>query len=99
MAEVLSAPNVRRSGNNSDIVDLLLLSKSKVVITSRSSTFSYWSGFLADAPMILHPDHGASDHPALRPRNINRALYEGHAEGETDTWPELLVRNIKGITV
>lgn len=95
--ELLNMPNAYRSGENSDIVDLLLLSKSRIVITSRASTFSYWGAFLSDAPVILHPDHRPPTHAPVRSLNINRTLFEGSVTGAAEMWPELLVRNIKAI--
>jgi aromatic ring-cleaving dioxygenase len=50
-------PNVKLSKQNPDIVDLILLSKSKLIITSAGSTFSYWAAFLSEAVIIMHPDH------------------------------------------
>jgi hypothetical protein len=58
---------------NSDIVDMLLLSKSKIIVPSAGSTFSYWSGFLSDSPIIMHPDH---IHKPLRD-DQTRTLFEG----------------------
>ena len=54
---LLNMPNVKLSGQYPDIVDLVLLSKSKVIVTSAGSTFSYWAAFLSNAAVILHPDH------------------------------------------
>lgn len=52
---LLSLPNVDVLEGNPDVVDMLVLSKSKIIITSASSTFSYWAGFLSDVPVIVHP--------------------------------------------
>jgi hypothetical protein len=40
-----------------DLVDLYQMSKSKILITSAGSTYSYWAGFLGDCEIIQHPDH------------------------------------------
>jgi hypothetical protein len=72
--EIFSLDDISMVEGNADIVDLLLLSKSKVIITANGSTFSYWAGFLSDAPIIKHPDHLYAD---FRPADINRAVYEG----------------------
>lgn len=50
-------PGARIIEGNPDIVDLLLLSKCKIIIASAGSTFSYWAGFLSNSPLLLHPDH------------------------------------------
>ena len=58
---------------NRDIEDMILLSKSKIIVTSAGSTFGYWAGFLSDAPIVMHPDH---IHQPIRQFNFND-LYEG----------------------
>lgn len=40
-----------------DLVDLYQMSKSKILITSAGSTYSYWAGFLGECEVIQHPDH------------------------------------------
>lgn len=62
-----------------EIVDMLLLSRSKIVVTSAGSTFSYWSGFLSNAPIILHPDH---IHEPIRTKKDLGKLYEGPIDHE-----------------
>jgi hypothetical protein len=90
---LFSLPGVSLISGNRDIVDLLLLSRSSIIVASAGSTFSYWAGFLADAPFIDHPAHR---HSAIRPSPVNGTWYEGPfdlaAEGG------LLERNIRAIT-
>jgi hypothetical protein len=52
---VLSLPHAHIAKPKADILDILLMSKSKVIITSRSSTFSYWAAFLSDA-VVIRPE-------------------------------------------
>ena len=52
LSDILSLPHVNITSDKPDIVDLLLLSKSRVLILSQSSTFSYWAAFLSDAWVI-----------------------------------------------
>ena len=92
LTEMLSLPNVTLSKENKDIVDLLLLSRSKIIVTSAGSTFSYWAGFLSDAPIIMHPDH---IHNPIRDDNINSLYYEGYLDEDSD----LLLRNIRQISI
>jgi hypothetical protein len=66
--------NITLIEGNSDLADLILLSKSKVIVTSATSTFSYWAGFLSDACLIMHPDHVNT---LIRPANVSHKLYEG----------------------
>lgn len=90
LASILSLQNVALVEGNSDLVDLLLLSRSKIIVTSAGSTFSYWSAFLSDAAVIMHPDHL---HQSLRPDETNEKRYEGPLDFEN----ELLLKNIKAI--
>lgn len=96
LAPLLEMPNVVRAEKNADVGDLLLLSASRIIVTSAGSTFSYWSAFLSDSPVIMHPDH---IHASLRPVEVNKRFYEGAAVGAAEAWPPLLQRNIKDIVV
>ncbi len=91
LQQLLTMKNVSIMEGNSDLEDLLLLSRSKIIVTSAGSTFSYWSAFLADAPVIMHPDH---IHQPLRPHDTNQKWYEG----PFDESNELLRQNIIGIS-
>jgi len=87
---LLSLKNIKVVEGNPDIVDLLLLSKSKIIITSAGSTFSYWAGFLSDVPLIMHPDH---IYESIRPTSLGQEMYEG----DFDLDQPLLVASIKSI--
>jgi Glycosyl transferase family 11 len=67
-------PGITLAEGNRDIVDLILLSKSKIIVASAGSTFSTWAGFLSAAALILHPDH---IHASVRPAAFNEKFYEG----------------------
>ena len=89
-SELFKIDNIHIVDGNADIVDMLLLSKSSIIITSAGSTFSYWAGFLSSAPLIMHPDH---IHQPIRPDSVAATIYEGpFTESST-----LLVENIKAI--
>lgn len=93
LAPLLAMPNVRRAPRSAAIVDLLLLSRSKVVIPSAWSTFSLWSGFLADAPLLLHPMK--HEHlRAIRPAKANARYYEGVVPERMEDLPPLLRENL-----
>ncbi|OLE51005.1 MAG: hypothetical protein AUG51_24865 [Acidobacteria bacterium 13_1_20CM_3_53_8] len=94
LEELLKLPHVTRSCATSDVTDLLLLSKARVIIPSPGSTFGYWSAFLSNAAVLHHPDHF---HSTVRSETFNRSFYEGCAKGETDSWPSLLKENIRSI--
>ena len=91
---VLTLPAVRIATPSTPIADLLVMSRAGLIVTSAGSTFGYWAGFLADAPVILHPDHLHAPH---RPKWINERYYEGPAVGPCETWPDLLAGNIKDL--
>lgn len=52
---VLELPNAHLAEPNSAIVDILLMAKARVLITSGSSTFSMWASFLGRMPSIWFP--------------------------------------------
>lgn len=54
---ILKEENVFFYESINDIVDLYQMSKSKILITSAGSTYSYWAGFLGECQIIQHPDH------------------------------------------
>jgi hypothetical protein len=51
--EILNEPNVSISESKSDILDILLMSRSKIIVLSQSSTFSYWAAFLSEALVVM----------------------------------------------
>jgi len=89
---ILKLDNITIIEGNNDIIDLLLLSKSKIIVTSAGGTFSYWAGFLSEAPIIMHPDH---IHHPIRSKETLKEVYEGRMN-EDD---ELLVRYIQSLGV
>lgn len=94
LKELLNLPFVKMGPKNSKIVDILMMAQSKILITAPGSTFSLWGGFLGDNVMIIHKAH--CHHP-VRPNWVNEKYYEGPAYGDIDTWPNLLIQNIKAI--
>jgi hypothetical protein len=72
--EILSLPNISRQTNTKDILDIIGLSKSKVLITSAGSTFSKWAGFLSENVIIDHFQH---IHKPIRDDVTNKIMYEG----------------------
>ena len=74
IAPILAMPACRLSENLPDIADLLLLSQSKILITSYNSTFSYWAGFISDAIVIRNQ---RDDLGQIRPQPLNDIVYEG----------------------
>jgi hypothetical protein len=56
LQSVLSLPLVSLSPVKADVLDILLMSKSKIIVLSQSSTFSYWAAFLSEAKVIMKHD-------------------------------------------
>jgi hypothetical protein len=54
LKEIFDLPEVYMSQNNTDILDILMLGRSKVIVLSKGSTFSYWGAYLSDA-LIIRP--------------------------------------------
>ena len=50
--QLIELPDINIAEDKPDILDMLLLSKSRIMILSQSSTFSYWAAFLSDAVVI-----------------------------------------------
>jgi Glycosyl transferase family 11 len=82
--------NISMSEGNPDIVDMVLLSRSEIIVIATGSTFSYWAGFLSDVPVILHPNH---IYKSNRLKSENPELYEGPMDKNNP----LLVKAIKNI--
>ncbi len=52
LTEILLLPGISIAEKKPDILDILLMGNSKLMILSKSSTFSYWAAFLSDAIVI-----------------------------------------------
>lgn len=94
LSELLELPNVFMAPSRSKIVDILMMSRSKILLCSASSTFSYWAGFLGESALIMHPDH---IHQPIRPEAVNRSCYEGPLVGAPESWPALFMKNLREI--
>lgn len=88
LRDVLAVGNAVISSSRNALYDLILLSRSRCLILSHGSTFGYWAGFLADAPIIL-PYSLSSP---IRTLATNARYYEGEAQKDA-----LLVQNIRVI--
>lgn len=91
LRELLELPAITLQPVGAAIHDLLLMSRSEVIVTSAGSTFSYWAGFLSDAAVVRHPDHF---HFMIRPEDTNNRFFEGPVRGSADEWPKPLRRRI-----
>ena len=52
---LLDMEQIKLSSENNDLVDLILLSKSQVIVTAIGSSYSYWAGFISESIVIHHP--------------------------------------------
>lgn len=93
IAEILALPDVVMAVPNPDIVDLILLSKSKCLVTSIGSTFSYWAAYLSEGHVITHPSHEIS----IRSQATNENHYEGPITSDM-SWDPRLADLIAAIT-
>lgn len=74
LSKLFKLRNINLVEGNNALVDLLLLSRSKIIITSASSTFSYWAAFISEATIISHP---AFVNLKIRPEMDKKQLFEG----------------------
>jgi hypothetical protein len=93
LSELLAIPGVFLGPRQSAVVDILMMSESKLLVPS-ASTFGFWGAFLGDCAVILHPAH---IHTSIRPAAVNARFYEGPALGPARDWPELLKQSIRRI--
>lgn len=91
---LLRLPNLTRAPLRSAIVDLLSMSKSRVILASAGSTFGYWAAFLSDAVILLHPQHIPS---AIRPDDINRLVFEGPMPNYAEEASPILTSNLRSL--
>ncbi len=75
LAPLLSLPHVTMARNNSDIVDLVRLSRAEFLVTSAWSSFSYLAGFLGESTMLRYPYQ-----QSRRIRPEGSACFEGTLE-------------------
>ncbi len=92
--DILNEPGVSLATPKPDVLDILLMSKSKAIVLSQSSTFSYWSAFLSDA-IILKP-HGDWQ-GNLRDDTFNAVYPEIKWKDNDENCDKLLRQSIKQI--
>lgn len=57
LKDLLALPAISLHQSRTDIEDLMLLSKSNFIVTSHTSTFSYWAVYLSDAIAIYNKNY------------------------------------------
>lgn len=90
--EILDLPNVQLSEERKDIMDFLMISKSKVILPSPSSTFSLLAAYLSDAVIFHHPDFYMRN---IRPNRINDKVYEGPIKLDEENWERNLIEQLQ----
>jgi hypothetical protein len=83
---IMDLPDVNLSPAPNDVVDLLLLARSRVIICSAASTFSEWAGYLSNAVILRHPQH---IHSPIRSSDLRTTHYEGATPNSPEEWSEL----------
>ena len=81
LSSILEIAKVKLVEGNKDIEDLLLLSKSKVIVTSPTSTFSLFAAYLSNDIVIHHPNFFVGP---IRNTDENSTYYEGPFERSED---------------
>ena len=89
LEEILKLGNTTIIEDNPDLVDLLLLSRSKIILPTHGSTFSAWAAFLSNSPVVVPFPY----EKPLREDHLYKTIYEGKFEPGN----ELLKMNIKNI--
>jgi len=92
LAPLLAMRGVQRGHERADVLELIRLSRSRIIVPSRASTFGMLAGFLSEAAILRDPEwnHGDS-----RPPEINARRFEGAPNMDAALWPALLVRNLQ----
>lgn len=89
LADILTQPNVKLSELDSDLLELLLLSKGKIIIGTHGSTFSAWAAFLSNSIYISYFDYPTTF------RSTGES--ENYYEGKFDIQNEFLIKSIQSI--
>jgi hypothetical protein len=92
LQQLFELENIFLSEDNDDLTDLLLLSRSKILITSAGSTFSYWAAFISEGIIISHPEY---ENLKVRPKCKDAETFEG----ALDLNNEVFINKIKAIIV
>jgi hypothetical protein len=92
LAPLLAQPGVTRGKEQSALLDMLLLAKAKILITSAGSSFGTWATFLGEGASINHARHF---HAPARDAACNAQYFEGGVEEDVASWPALLCQQIQ----
>lgn len=87
LSEILELNNTKLTDKNSDLIDLLLLSKSRIILPTHGSTFSAWACFLSDATILSFFNYPKS----IRPPGLMEEIYEGTYDAYNEILREKLI--------
>ncbi len=90
---LLEEPDVHFFQPVNDLVDLLVLSSSKVIITTKASTYSYWAAFISNAIVLHHPKTNV---PQCRPAGFNKTHFEGAVDPDKPL-PDQLIHELESL--
>lgn len=93
LSSILNIENTKLFKTVNDLVDLIVMSKSQILVTNLSSSYSYWAAFISDGIIIHHPDTWVKQ---CRPHNVNKNIFEGTVDWNSEL-PELLSDNLSKI--
>ncbi|MEJ7820857.1 MAG: alpha-1,2-fucosyltransferase [Chitinophagaceae bacterium] len=91
IADIFNLPEVFPAEKKPDILDILLMSKSKVLMLSQSSTFSYWGAFLSDAIVIIPKnDWQKKIRSSIEGQNYKEIKWDGNDINSTNQLKEAI---------
>jgi hypothetical protein len=94
LTELLALPSITRAPHSSALVDMLKMSKSKLLIAAAKSSFSAWASYLGQCPTVWHPIQPPTHY---FPDAVQKLVFEGslNPHQPIDQFPTLLVKNIQ----
>lgn len=95
LGPVLSLPKVHLFHSVNDLVDLLVFSSSRILVTSKGSSYSYWAAFISEG-IVIH--HTTTWVPQCRPASVNSRLFEGPLEKD-GSFPAALVKQLVDLRI
>jgi hypothetical protein len=87
-------PNIEIAEDDTDLMQMLHLSKSKILILSAGSTFGQWAAYLSNAIIINHYQHF---HSYIRDGKTNEQMYEGVIDPSVGITDNHLINQLKNI--
>lgn len=93
LEEILNLKHTKRFKTQNDLVDLVVMSRSEILVTSKGSSYSYWAAFMSNSIVIHHPETWVEN---CRDKQTNKNIFEGAVKIE-EKIPELLISNIRSI--